>query len=151
VEPDSTARRDRSGAPGTPNEMGVKIVEGRSEQRSPKPAVQLEILPGIGAVVTLRGEHDISTEPMLGEVLSRACGHGHALVDFGECRYLDSTVVKLLLAAHGTQTAAGRRLELVIPPEATAVDRLARLIHLAEIMPIHPSRAAGVAALTTGA
>jgi anti-anti-sigma regulatory factor len=67
------------------------------------------------------------------------------LVDLSTCEFIDSTIIKALLAAHAQQLDSGGRFELVIPPEARQVERLAQLIRLHEVMPIHSSREAGVA------
>jgi anti-sigma B factor antagonist len=122
-------------------------MEGRDAGRPARPAVELEILPGWGAVVSLRGEHDLSTDAELGRTLTQALGHARVMVDLTRCEFLDSTIIKTLLAGHRRQLASGGRFELVIPPEARSVDRLARLIRLEELMPVHRSRQDGIAGI----
>ena len=121
-------------------------MEGREGQPS-RPAVEVEILPAWGAVLTLRGEHDLSTESELAAALGQSLRQARVLVDLSECRFMDSTVLKALITAHKQQLEAGGRLELVIPPEARMVERLARLTRLDEVVPVHQSREAGVASL----
>ena len=120
-------------------------MEGSDAGQPSKPAVDLEILPAWGAVVTLRGEHDLSTDAELGRAFAQALRHARVLVDLSECEFIDSTIVKTLIAAHRRQLGSGGRLELVIPPEARQIQRLAHLIRLDQIMPIHQSREAGIA------
>jgi anti-anti-sigma factor len=120
-------------------------MEGRDAGQPSRPAVDLEILPAWGAVVTLRGEHDLSTDSELARALAQALRHARVLLDLSDCAFIDSTVIKTLLAAHKQQLASGGRLELVVPPEARMVARLAQLVRLDEVMPVHQSREAGIA------
>lgn len=120
-------------------------MEGRDTGQPSRPAVDLEIQPAWGAVVTLRGEHDLSTVAELDNALARALQQARVLVDLSTCEFIDSTIIKSLLAASAQQLDSGGRFELVIPPEARQVERLAQLIRLHEVMPIHLSREAGIA------
>ena len=56
------------------------------------------------AVVTMRGEHDLSTASQVARALERAAVHSDVLVDLSRCGFIDSTViaalVKTALAAH---------------------------------------------------
>jgi anti-anti-sigma factor len=122
-------------------------MEGRDAGQPSKPEVDLEILPAWGAVVALRGEHDLSTDAELGRAFARALQHARVLVDLSECEFIDSTIIKTLIAAHTQQLGSGGRLELVIPPEARQVERLAHLVRLDHFMPIHKSRETGIAHL----
>ena len=56
------------------------------------------------AIVTLRGEHDISTRDELGLAFDEASAHANLLIDLTDCSFIDSTVINLLLKA---ATAAG--------------------------------------------
>jgi anti-anti-sigma factor len=125
-------------------------MEGRDTGQPSRPAVDLEILPASGVVVSLRGEHDLSTDAELGQALEQALRQDRVLVDLSLCEFIDSTIIKTLLAGHRRQLASGGRFELVIPPEARSVVRLARLIRLEEVMPVHQSLQAGIAALEAG-
>ena len=120
-------------------------MEGRDTGQPSRPAVDLEIQPAWGAVVTLRGEHDLSTVAELDNALARALQQAWVLVVPSTCEFIDSTIIKSLLAASAQQLDSGGRFELVIPPEARQVERLAQLIRLHEVMPIHLSREAGIA------
>jgi anti-anti-sigma factor len=119
-------------------------MEGSDAGQPSKPAVDLEILPTWGAIVTLRGEHDLSTDAELGRAFAQALHRTRVLVDLSECEFIDSTIVKTLIAAHSHQLGSGGRLEVVIPSEARQVQRLAHLVRLDQIMPIHQSREAGI-------
>jgi anti-anti-sigma factor len=122
-------------------------MEGRDAGQPSRPAVDLEILPGSGAVVSLHGEHDLSTDAELGQALAQALRQDRVLVDLSLCEFIDSTIIKALLAGHRRQLESGGRFELVIPPEARSVVRLARLIRLEEVMPVHQSLQDGIVAI----
>ena len=61
-------------------------MEGRDTGQPSRPAVDLEILPAWGAVVTLRGEHDLSTVAELDNALARALQQARVLVDLSSLR-----------------------------------------------------------------
>jgi anti-anti-sigma regulatory factor len=90
------------------------------------------------AIVTLRGAHDASRGQALGEALN-------ILVDLSECTSVDASVIATLVAAAGDLEARGGGLALIIPPKAVALQRMAKLAGLAELLPIHPSRGAAIA------
>jgi anti-sigma B factor antagonist len=97
------------------------------------------------AIVTARGEHDLRTSPAFIEALQSAMAHSNVLVDFSDCSFIDSTVIGALVGAKRELEARGEHLVLVIPPAQNVVARLAALTQLAEIIPVHASRDAGLA------
>ena len=103
--------------------------------------------PGV-MVVTLRGEHDLSTRPELGEALARAAEDASVLVDLSECDFIDSTVIGALVVAFQTVTERGRLFALTIPADAKAVQRVARVAGLATFLTIHETREAGLASVS---
>jgi anti-anti-sigma factor len=116
---------------------------------SPGPrAIQVERhAPGV-MLVALRGEHDLNTRPQLGEALARAGEEASVLVDLSECEFIDSTVIGALVVTFQTVTGNGRRFELVIPADASAVQRVARVSGLATFLTIHETREAGLASIS---
>lgn len=102
--------------------------------------------PGL-AVVSMRGEHDLSTVPALAQALEQAAAHSNVLVDLSECSFMDSSVIQVLIKTAQSLKARGEQLVLVIPPEQRVVARVAELTGLSEILPIHPSRSAGIASI----
>lgn len=99
------------------------------------------------AVVTVQGEHDLSTQPELTQALEDAAAHSNVLVDLSHCSFMDSTVVTSLSRAAKTLQARGEQLALVIPPEQTHLTRLAAITRLADTIPLHHSREAGLTSL----
>jgi anti-sigma B factor antagonist len=102
--------------------------------------------PGI-AIVTMHGEHDLSTEPALSRALEDAAAHSNVLVDLSECEFIDSTVIAALLRVARSVTERGERFALLIPAAQRQIDRIAQMTHLGELLPIHPTREAALASL----
>jgi anti-sigma B factor antagonist len=99
------------------------------------------------AVVSLRGEHDISTQPDVTEALEQAAAHSDVLVDLSECSFMDSTVVAALIKAAQAAHARDERLVLVIPANQKNITRVAEITHLGSILTVHTSRSTALASL----
>lgn len=119
-------------------------------QRTAPSTVEVEFeSPGV-AIVTLRGEHDLSSCPRLTEALAEASTRPNVLVNLSECTFIDSSIVHALLSASARLRARDGRLELVIPAEPGVVQRVAELTPLAATLLIHETCGAGIAGLRTG-
>jgi anti-sigma B factor antagonist len=91
------------------------------------------------AIVALRGEFDLSVKPELSAALERACaGEAGVVVDLGECAFIDSTVIAVLLGSYTTLREQERHFALVIPPAGT-VARTAQLAGLHTLVPTFAS------------
>lgn len=119
----------------------------QARQGTRAPAVELEVPQTGTAIVKLRGELDLSSKRCLTRALARASKQAAVLVDLSECTFADSSVVRALVTASAEVRERGCRLEVVIPPAANEVHRLAQLARLADIVPIHESRGAACASL----
>lgn len=108
---------------------------------TPLPAVEIEIHEHVRtAIVTLRGEHDITTQSLIREALARATEHARVLVDLSACTFADSSLINALVDANAAIKQRDGLLEVVIPPEAGAARRIAELARLDEIIPVHSAR-----------
>jgi anti-anti-sigma factor len=92
------------------------------------------------AIVTLRGEHDLTTRGHLAAVLAKAGEHPRVLVDLSECTFVDSSVISALVVAHTHVVQRDGRLEVVVPTGASTARRIVELTRLGEIMPIQSMR-----------
>jgi anti-anti-sigma factor len=119
-------------------------------QQTPPQAVEVEFHRVGVAVVKLRGEHDLSSKQALTKALSDASDQLNVLVDLSECTFMDSSVIAAFYVARKSLGARGGRLELVIPPEARTVQRLATISHLAKLVPIHDTHTAAIASFQPG-
>ena len=102
--------------------------------------------PGL-AVVSLRGEHDLSTEPRLVEAFAAAGANSNVLVDLSDCTFMDSTVISALLTTSRAARSRDELFAIVIPPERANLSRLAQMTRLAEVFPVHTSLATALDSL----
>jgi anti-sigma B factor antagonist len=102
------------------------------------------------AVVTMRGEHDLSTQPEVADALAQAAAHSNVVVDLSECSFIDSTVIQELVKTSHAVSAKGEQVILVIPRKQAAVARIADVTGLAQIFELHPTTDAALASLETG-
>lgn len=102
-------------------------------------------------VVAVRGELDLSTAPDLEGPLEAALSGGESsvLIDLTECEFIDSTGIALIVRAWQQLDAdkehGGR---LVIANNNDQVQRVLEISGLNLSISIHPSREAGLAALS---
>jgi anti-anti-sigma factor len=99
------------------------------------------------AIATLGGEHDLNSKAEVGDVLVRASAQPFVLVDLSECTFIDSTVLALLVITRQRLWERGGRLELVVPHETSAVQRVMQIAGLTAYLTIHETRDEGIASL----
>jgi stage II sporulation protein AA (anti-sigma F factor antagonist) len=105
------------------------------------PEVEIEIHElARTAIVTLRGEHDLTTQSRVRDALTLAGEQPTVLVDLSECTFADTSLINSLIVANAIITQRAGHLEVVIPPQASSAHRLAKLTRLEQIMPIHATR-----------
>jgi len=84
-------------------------------------------------VLTLHGEHDVSTEPSLAEELERvAAAGGPVVVDLSDAQFIDSSILRVLANA-AVEQSAGLRVAVVIPPGREAM-RILRVTGIAGLL-----------------
>lgn len=93
--------------------------------------------PSFAALVTLHGEHDLTTS----ESIRRALGplYGNVLVDLSHCSFIDSTVISALLAKHHELDREAHRLELLVSPANPMIARTLALLGLDALLVVHHS------------
>jgi anti-anti-sigma factor len=99
-------------------------------------------------VLTLHGEHDISTTPTLREEFARAYGSGSSVVvDLTGVEFMDSSVLQgILYGRDFAEQEARHRLVLVVPEDGPA-RRLVSLTNLDELITTYRTRTEALAAL----
>ena len=102
--------------------------------------------PGI-AVVTMRGEHDLSTTPEVADALAAAAAHSSVIVDLSGCSFIDSTIIKELMKWHRIVGANDDSFAVVIPPTQGQVRRVAELARLGDHFELHASESSALAAI----
>jgi anti-anti-sigma factor len=92
------------------------------------------------AIVTLLGEHDLSTKAELSVQLEQLVRTGErVIVDLSEAEYVGSAVVETLVRVDAPARQRGLRLTLQVGRAAT-VDRVVEVTGLRELLPIADSR-----------
>jgi anti-anti-sigma factor len=115
--------------------------------RDGRPTVDVETASPEIAIATLRGKHDLNSQAELADELARASKYPYLLVDLGECAFLDSTVMGLLVMMSQRMWERDCRLELVIPREATVLRRVLTVAGLTTFLTIHETRDDALAAV----
>jgi len=113
--------------------------------------VTVEVVSERAAVVTLGGDHDVSSRNAVADAF-RVAGSGRdLLVDLTDCTFIDSTIVKLLLQTMRALEEDDARLEIVIDADPRGhVARVAELMGIADVIPTHGSRSEGIRSLAGG-
>lgn len=111
--------------------------------RPPQPRVEVERC-GAAWLITLHGEHDISTQALLRGHLDRVReAGGPIVVDLSPAKFIDSTVIGALVLAW---QQGGGDFALVAPTNYEGT-RLVELIGIGSVIPVYPTRAAALASL----
>jgi len=104
-------------------------------------------------VLVLRGEHDLSTAPDVRAHMEDAVvTGGDVIVDLSEASFIDSSILGVIVAGYRgvTGTAEPGRFAVVAVPGGS-VTRLFDLVSVADVLPIHATRAEAVATMTGSA
>ena len=113
-------------------------AQGRPETESPCGSATASISADV-AIVQLRGECDLSVRPQIRAVIDTARDTPGVIIDLSRCRFLDATVVRLLLSARREVAARAGGLELVLPAATYAVNRIIDLMQVRDAFSTHPS------------
>jgi anti-sigma B factor antagonist len=96
--------------------------------------------PGV-AVLTISGEHDLSTAPNLRRRLDGLLEEGAATVlDLSSATFIDSSILSVIL--HGRRRAAEAKIGFAVarPNASDAVDRVLEVTGLRAELPVHARR-----------
>jgi len=100
-------------------------------------------------VLTLRGEHDLSTNPSLRDELERAFARGSTvIVDLSEVAFLDSTVLRGLVYGHDTAVNHDEHTIAVVAPKDGLARGLLDMTGLSKLLVVYESRGEALAALS---
>jgi anti-sigma B factor antagonist len=93
------------------------------------------------AVLTISGEHDLSTAPNLRRRLDNLLDEGTAtVVDLSPATFIDSSILGVILDARRRAAEAGTGFAVVHTNGADAVDRVLDVTGLRAELPVHARR-----------
>ena len=111
-------------------------------------SIEVETHSADAAVVTLRGEHDLETQPRVSAALVAAGTCRHVVVDLSACTFVDSTLIATLLHEARALGERGGTLPLVVGPEARSIRRTLDLMGVLTILPPHDSRSSALGSIS---
>jgi anti-anti-sigma factor len=98
-------------------------------------------------VLTLIGDHDLATKPMVLEGFADVAPDMSVVIDLTRCTFIDSTVIGAIL---GARVPDHPRVSLVLPPDTSYVVRALSVIGMRDLLPVHPSVEAALEELEGG-
>jgi anti-sigma B factor antagonist len=100
-------------------------------------------------VLTLQGEHDLSTATAVRDALRHVFDAGCAVVvDLSAVTFMDSSTLNAILyGSERAQSDDAHRFAAVLPPGPSAARRVLELTGVDRVLAIHPDRASAVAAI----
>jgi anti-sigma B factor antagonist len=91
-------------------------------------------------IVSLRGEHDLTTAPDLRERVEEAIGAGSGLlIDLTEAEFIDSSVIGVVLEGQRRAQEEGTGFAAALEGGDPAVKRVLEVTGLDKNLPVHPS------------
>jgi anti-anti-sigma factor len=106
----------------------------RADLQRPRVKVELEAR-GYAAIVSLHGEHDLTTgEAVRAALMPR---RGSVLVDLTRCDFIDSTIIGVLLTRARQLVADGDHVELLLPPPHSVVARALEIVNVRDVVAVH--------------
>jgi anti-anti-sigma factor len=100
-------------------------------------------------ILSLFGEHDMSTEPRLRAEIERLFASGSRIVvDLTDAEFIDSTVVNALVAGHERAEANPAHAIAVVAAHGTMPEGVLALVGASTVVPMFPTRAAAVGSMT---
>jgi len=101
-------------------------------------------------VLTLRGDHDVATQPSLREQLALVTDAGGPIVvDLSRATFIDSTVIAALALAANVDKQTSSPLSLVAPTNYVGT-RMVDLVGVGSTIPVYRTRTAAVGAHMRG-
>ena len=112
-----------------------------------KPEIEVRPEPGDVIVLTLTGDHDLATKPLLVAELAEVTPATAIIIDLTRCTFIDSTVIGAIL---GARLPGPSRIALVLPPDTSYVVRALSVIGMRDLLPVYPSVEAALHDLADG-
>ena len=102
-------------------------------------------------VLSINGEHDLSTAPELRRSFSKLIGEGNPIVvDLSAATFVDSSILGAILGARQRAEAAGLGFAVAHKNGGDAVGRVLEITGLRAELPVHSERDEAMAAASNG-
>ena len=101
--------------------------------------VELEQTDGV-SVISLRGEHDLTTAQAVRDCAEKALAEGGLVVNLTEAEFIDSSIIGAVLDAQRRAGEAGVGFAAVLEGGAAPVRRVLEVTGLDSNMPIHATK-----------
>jgi anti-sigma B factor antagonist len=114
------------------------------------PEVRVARLPGEIAVISLLGEHDVTTASEVRNAIAFALDQGtHLVVDLSETEFIDSSIVHALIDSVQLASAQGLRISLQLQTHASVKRTLEIMLEVSglEALPVYGTRAEAIDAV----
>lgn len=114
------------------------------------PEVRVAPLPGDIAVISLLGEHDVTTAWEVRNAIAFALAQGtHLVVDLSETEFIDSSIVHALVDSVQLASAQGLRISLQLQTQASVKRMLEIMLEISglEALPVYGTRAEAIDAV----
>jgi anti-sigma B factor antagonist len=97
------------------------------------------------SVISISGEHDLSTAPDLRSRLATAIADGESVViDLSQAEFIDSSILGALLDARREAHAGGLGFAVALSNGARPVARVLDVTGLSTTLPVHSNRTAAI-------
>ncbi len=102
------------------------------------------------AVVSISGEHDLSTAPDLGSQLAGLTeGREGIVLDMSPASFVDSSILGVILDSRRSARESGQAFEVVHDGKTEAVARVLEITGLRRELPVHETTDAAIAAASS--
>jgi anti-anti-sigma factor len=100
--------------------------------------VDVHSVPG-SVIVTLTGDHDLSTKQQVLKALAGVGASAKLIIDLTRCTFVDSTIINAILGASRITSPSRHTVSLVLPDDTSYVYRALSVIGMQGLVPIHQS------------
>lgn len=108
--------------------------------------IQVHALHG-GVVISLSGDHDLSTKPRLIDALAGVRQEQWVVIDLQRCTFVDSTIIATILAACRRGATREPNVSVALPDDTSYVWRALSVVGLRDLVPAHLSIEAALEAV----
>src|SRR3954471_12489991 len=106
-----------------------------SQQQDALDTIEVRMYPR-ASLISLVGEHDLSTRSLLFDAVARATERPRLVVDLTECSFLDSCILGVLFSAH----SQCERMAIVLPDAGSIVHRTIAMTGVRDVIPVFATR-----------